>query len=292
MLIPPLEPHGDVQMISSTSKPHTLLTQEVLPLPILLNIPAKQAIFYELGETTIIDEGPKPWRLIQHDIGGDEVLVHAEDFPGEFTCTRLEMVLQLALPATPEVKLQHMHLHLKNTIALYENVRCTCISKTHGTFYNKLFAWAIDLDTQDTLKWDMLHRHSLHETVNAIVVLLKKTEDNSRWGNHYISNYKTPDRLFTIRCIAKDLNDLHTKPTPNNLFVAIHKENTWLIHTSQGEQVIIEEQTEDFEDLVYSIHSNSPIEHFAQLYNILNAGPKNKELKQCLDIFIKDTQFI
>ena len=185
-----------------------------------------------------------------------------------------------------------MHFHLENTIAIYKNVRCTCITKTHSTFYNKLYAWVVNLDTQDALKWDMLWRHSLHETVNAAVTLLQKMQDNPRWGNHYISNYKAPDRLLAIWCIAKDLNDQHDEPTPNDLFAVLHKEGTWLIRTSQGEQVIIKEDTEDFDDLVYSIHSNSPIEHFAQLHNMLNTKHVDEKLKQHLDIFIKDAQFI
>ena len=36
---------------------------------------------------------------------------------------------------------------------------------------------------------------------------------------------------------------------------------------------------EDFDDLVYSIHSNSPIKCFAQLHNMLNTEPIDKELK-------------
>ena len=185
-----------------------------------------------------------------------------------------------------------MRLYLENTITLYQNVRCTCISKTHGTFYNKSYAWAVDLEAQDALKWDMLQRHSIHETIDTTVALLKMIEDNPRWGNHYISNYKTPDRLLTIQHIAKDLNDRCTELTPNDLFAVVHKEGTWLIHTSQGEQVIIEEDTEGFNDLIYSIHFNSPIEHFAQLYNIFDTEPVDKELRQHLDIFIKDAQFI
>ena len=122
--------------------------------------------------------------------------------------------------------------------------------------------------------------------------LLQKTQDNPRWGNHYIGNYETLDRLLTIQCIAKDLNNQHDEPTPNDLFAALHKEGTWLIHTSQGEQVIIKEDMEDFDDLVYSIHSNSPIEYFTQLHNMLNTEPVDKELQQHLDIFIKDAQFI
>ena len=62
--IPPLEPHHNAQTISSTSELHTPSTQEALPLPLPLNIPPKQVILYELGETTIIGEGPEPWRLI------------------------------------------------------------------------------------------------------------------------------------------------------------------------------------------------------------------------------------
>ena len=292
VMTPPLEPHHDVWTTKSTSELHTPSTQEALPLPLPLNIPPKQVVFYELRETNIIGEGPESWRLIQHDIGGNEVLVHAEDFPREFTHTRLDMILQLTLPTTLEVKLQHMHLYLKNTITLYKNIRCTCISKTHSTFYNELYTWAVDLEAQDTLKWDMLWRHSFHETVHAAVMLLKKTEDNPRWGNHYISNYKTPDRLLTIWHIAKDLNDWHAKPTPNDLFAALHKEGTWLIHTSQGEQVIIKEDMEDFDDLIYSIHSNLPIECLAQLHNMLNTKPIEEELEQHLDVFIKDAQFV
>ena len=292
VLTPPLEPHHDAQMISSTSELHTPSTQEALPLLLPLNILPKQVIFYELGETTIIGEGPEPWRLIWHDVRGDKVLIHAEDFPSEFTRTRLEMVLWSALPTALEVKLQHMHLHLKNAITLYENVRCTCITKTHSTFYNESYAWVTNLETQDTLKWDMLWRHSLHETVNAAVALLQKTQDNPRWGNHYISNYETLNRLLAIQCIAKDLDNQHDKPTPNDLFAASHKEGTWLIHTSQEEQVIIKEDMEDFDDLVYSIHSNSPIKYFTQLHNMLNTEPVDKELQQHLDIFIKDAQFI
>ena len=156
VMTPPLEPHHDVWTTKSTSELHTPSTQEALPLPLPLNIPPKQVVFYELRETDIIGEGPESWRLIQHDIGGNKVLVHAEDFPREFTHTRLDMILQLTLPTTLEVKLQHMHLHLKNTITLYKNIRCTCISKTHSTFYNELYTWAVDLEAQDTLKWDML----------------------------------------------------------------------------------------------------------------------------------------
>ena len=159
-------------MISSTSKLHTPLTQEALPLLLPLNISPKQVIFYKLRETAIMGEGSEPWWLIWHDIRGDKILVHAEDFPGEFTCTRLEMVLESALPTTLEVKLQHMCLHLENTITLYKNIRCTCISKTHSTFYNELYTWVVNLEAQDTLKWDMLRRHSLYETVNTAVVLL------------------------------------------------------------------------------------------------------------------------
>ena len=130
--IPPLEPHKDTQTISSTLEPDTPSCNAALPL----HLPSKQVVFYEIDKHGIIGEGPEPWRIIHHNIGGDEVLVHAEDFPMEFNHTRLEMVLQSAMPATSEVKLQHMHLHLKNTIALYANTKCACISKTHGTFYN------------------------------------------------------------------------------------------------------------------------------------------------------------
>ena len=52
--------------------------------------------------------------------------------------------------------------------------------------------------------------------------------------------------------------------------------------------MIIQEDLEDFDDLVYSIYSNSPIKCFAQLHNILDMGPHNEELQQCLDIFVKD----
>ena len=91
-LLPLLEIPGDTQTVNATEL-NTPSPDEALPLPIPLNIPLKQVIFYELGKPCIIGKGPKPWRLIQHDISGDKVLVHAEDFPAEFTHTRLKQVL-------------------------------------------------------------------------------------------------------------------------------------------------------------------------------------------------------
>ena len=197
--IPPLEPHKDTQTISSTLEPDTPSCNAALPLPLPLHLPSKQVVFYEIDKHGIIGEGPEPWRIIHHNIGGDEVLVHAEDFPMEFNHTRLEMVLQSAMPATSEVKLQHMHLHLKNTIALYANTKCACISKTHGTFYNESYTWTIDLTAQDALKWNTLCKHTLHKTVDAAVILLQRSEVNAKWGTHYISNYKVPDIIPTIQ---------------------------------------------------------------------------------------------
>ena len=202
--MPPLEPYKDAQTISSTSKPDTPLSNMALPLPPLLHLPLKQVVFYELDKHSIIGKGPKPWRIICHNLGGDKVLVHAEDFLAEFNHTRLEMVLWLAMPTTLEVKLQHMHLYLKNTIAFYANVKCTCISKTHGTFYNKSYVWAIDLIVQDALKWNILHKHTLHETINAAVIFLKWAEDNSKWGTHYISNYEVLPKT-----LISDATNLH-----------------------------------------------------------------------------------
>ena len=196
--MPPLEPHEDTQTISSTSEPDTLLSNAALPLPLPLYLPSKQIVFYKIDEHSIIGKGPKPWRLIHHDMGGDEVLVYTEDFPTEFTCTRLERVLQSAMPTTLEVKLQHMHLYLKNTIAIYANTKCTCISKIHSTFYNESYAWAINLTAQDALKWNTLCKHTLHETIDVAVILLKRVEDNAKWGTHYISNYEVLDRILVI----------------------------------------------------------------------------------------------
>lgn len=61
--LPLLEIPGDAQTISTTG-PDTLSLDDPLPLPIPLNIPTKQVIFYELSEPSIIGEGPEPWRLI------------------------------------------------------------------------------------------------------------------------------------------------------------------------------------------------------------------------------------
>ena len=97
-----------------------------------------------------------------------------------------------------EVKLQHMYLYLKNTIALYANVKCTCISKTHGTFYNEPYGRAIDFSTQDALKWDDLCKHILHKTINIAVALMKKAEDNMAWEKHYISNYEVLDCILAL----------------------------------------------------------------------------------------------
>ena len=171
--MPPLKLHEDANTISSTSELDTPLFNMALPLPLPLHLPLKQVVFCNINEHSIISEGTEPWRIIWHDIGGDEVLVHAEDFPAEPSYTRLEMVLWTAMPAIPEVKLQHMHLHLENTIALYANVKCTCISKTHGTFCNEPYGWATDLSAQDVLKWNKLCKHTLHETIDTAVALLK-----------------------------------------------------------------------------------------------------------------------
>ena len=270
-LLPPLEIPGDAQTVDATEL-NTLSPDEALPLPIPLNIPPKRVIFYELGEPCIIGEGPEPWRLIWHDIGRDKVLVHAKDFPAEFTHTRLKQVLRAELPTITEIQLQHMHLHLENTIALYQNVKCTCISKTHSTFYNKAYSWVIDLNTQDMIKWEALHKHSLYETIDRSVMLLKKSQDNPQWGNHYVSNYEALERLLAIRCIAKDLNK-------QNPLAAVYKDAMWLIRTSQGEQVIIEEKAEEFNDLICSLHSNSPLKRLGQLQKLLDE-PVNIELEQ------------
>ena len=205
--MPPLEPHEGTNTISSTSELGTPLFSMALPLPLPLHLPSNQVVFYKIDEHSIISKGTESWRLICHDIGGDKILVHAEDFPTEISHTRLEMVLQLAMPLILEVKLQHMHLYLKNTITLYTNLKCTCISKTHGTFYNELYTWAIDLLAQDALKWNELHNHTLHKTINAAVVLLKRAKDNPKWGTHYISNYEVPDCILAIRQIAKNLDN-------------------------------------------------------------------------------------
>ena len=140
--MPPLELHKDTNTVSSTLEPETLLPDMVLTLPLPLYLPLEQVVFYNINEHDIISERPEPWRIIHHNIGGDKVLVHAEDFPVEASCTRLEMILQMAMPLISEVKLQHMCLYLKNTIALYANVKCTCTSKTHGAFYNEPYGRA------------------------------------------------------------------------------------------------------------------------------------------------------
>ena len=150
--MPPLEPHKDANTATNILAPGTPPPDMALPLPLLLHLLSKWVAFYNINEHSIIGEGTEPWRIIQHNIGGDEVLVHAEGFPAEASHTRLEMILQTTMPTVPEVKLQHMHLHLENTIAFYTNVKCTCISKTHGIFYNEPYRWAINLLAQDTLK--------------------------------------------------------------------------------------------------------------------------------------------
>ena len=71
----------------------------------------------------------------------------------------------------------------------------------------------------------------------------------------------------------------------------MHKDSFWLICTPQGELVIIDGDSDEFDDLIYSIHANIPIERLAQLHNILNTQPHNEELEQCLNIFVKDVQF-
>ena len=91
--MPPLEPHEGTNTISSTSELGTPLFSMALPLPLPLHLPSKQVVFYDINKHSIISEGTEPWRIIQHDIGEDEVLVHTEDFPAEASHTRLEMVL-------------------------------------------------------------------------------------------------------------------------------------------------------------------------------------------------------
>ena len=146
--MPPLEPHEDASIVNSTSDPGTPPPSMVLPLPLPLHLPSKQIVFYDINEHSIIGKGQELWRIICHNIGGDKVLIHAEDFLAEASHIRLEMILQTTMPLVPEVNLQHMHLHLENIIALYTNVKCTCISKTHGTFYNEPHRWAIDLSAK------------------------------------------------------------------------------------------------------------------------------------------------
>ena len=247
--MPPLKLHKDANTISSTLEPGTLLSNMALPLPLPLHLPSKQVVFYDINKHSIISEGTEPWRIIQHDIGEDEVLVHTEDFPAEASHTRLEMVLWTAMPVIPEVKLQHMHLHLENIIALYSNVKCTCISKTHGTSCNEPYGWATDLSAQDVLKWNKLCEHTIHKTIDTAVTLLKQAQDNPTWGNHYISNYEVLDCILTLQWIAKDLDVKCNNPmSTNNLCTTEHNSGFWLIQTSQGEFVTIQENLDEFNE--------------------------------------------
>ena len=72
----------------------------------------------------------------------------------------------------------------------------------------------------------------------------------------------------------------------------MHKDSFWLIHTSQGELIIVQDDSDKFDDLVYSINANTHIERLTQLHNILTTQPHIEELEQHLDNFIKDAQFI
>ena len=78
----------------------------------------------------------------------------------------------------------------------------------------------------------------------------------------------------------------------NNLFAAEHNGDFWLICTSQGEFIIIQENSDEFDDLIYFTSTTSPIKRLMQLHDILKTLFHNNELAQCLNNFVKDAQFI
>ena len=75
-------------------------------------------------------------------------------------------------------------------------------------------------------------------------------------------------------------------------FAIRHKGNFWLICTSQGELVIIQDDLDEFNNLIYSIYTNTPVERLAQLHNVLLMQPHNDELEQHLNNFVKGALFI
>ena len=134
---------------TSTAAPPVNALMPTVPLPSKENKKSLTLLSFVPIERDHIIERPMLWRLIRKKPDSALILIHGDNFPINYTSNILCHKLLIAMPTIPLLTLEAMHLHLKDVIAHYLNIKCTFIIPKHGSskesiYYNGLYNFIVN----------------------------------------------------------------------------------------------------------------------------------------------------